>query len=121
MDDLFYLRPILALIIVFCLIGLAAFIAKKLKLEERFTSRVSGGTTKKQLSVAETLVIDAKRKLVLVKRENTGHLLLLSPHGDTVIEQNIPLHSEVISLQEHLRSGEPKGQSYADTHSHKAS
>lgn len=100
MDIVFYLRPLLALIIVCCLIGLAAFIAKKLRLEERFTSHVKGAA-KKQLSIAEVLVVDTKRKIVLVQRDHVGHLLLLSPHGDRVIENNIPLHSDVVSLAEH--------------------
>lgn len=108
MEEMSFLRPLLALVMVCCLIGLVALLAKKLKLEERLTSRVMGNA-RKQLSVVETLVIDTKRRVVLIKRDSTGHLLLLSPQGDTLIEQNIPLHSDVVSLEEHLKPHELKG------------
>lgn len=97
MSSLLFLRPVLALVFVCSLIGLAALLAKKFRLEERLTSRVVGHAGK-QLSVVETLVIDPRRKLVLVKRGNISHLLLLGPGGDTVIEANIPPLSEVVPL-----------------------
>lgn len=109
--SLFYLRPILALIAVSCLIGLVAIIAKKLRLEERLTSRVKGDAPK-QLSVIETLTLDTKRRLVLIKRGNQGHLLLLSPQGDVTIEQNIALNHDIVSIKKHLKSSESKGNTH---------
>ncbi len=35
--------------------------------------------------------LDAKRRLVLIRRDNKEHLLLLGPDGDTVIETDIPI------------------------------
>lgn len=104
MDSLFFLRPLLALIFVCSLIGLAALVAKKLRLEERFTSRVNKDN-KKQLGILETQVVDARHKLVLVKRGNTSHLLLLGQHSTTVVETNIPLQHDVIPLPERKVEG----------------
>ena len=34
--------------------------------------------------------IDNRRRLVLVRRDDREHLLLLGPQGETVVETNIP-------------------------------
>jgi flagellar protein FliO/FliZ len=95
---IFYLRPLLALMAVCCLIGLVAWVAKKSGLSEKLTG-ATGNTTKKQLSILEVLVLDPKRRLVLVKRDTTGHLLLLGPGGDIVVEAGIELSSQVIPFE----------------------
>lgn len=93
-----FLRPLIALVFVASLIGLIAFLAKKFRLDERLTSKVTG-LAPKQLSVTESLMIDPRRRLVLVRRGNTSHLLLLGPSGDTVVETNIPAITEISSTQ----------------------
>jgi flagellar protein FliO/FliZ len=45
----------------------------------------TGGT--RRLAVVETLPIDARHRLVLVRRDQMEHLLLLGPNGATVVEQ----------------------------------
>ena len=42
-----------------------------------------------RLQVVETRFIDPRRKLVLIKRDNTEHLLLLADGRELVIESNI--------------------------------
>jgi flagellar protein FliO/FliZ len=39
--------------------------------------------------VLETLPLDARRKLVLIRRDATEHLLLLSPEGNRLVEDGI--------------------------------
>jgi len=45
---------------------------------------------KKRLKIVEYLPIDHKRKLVIVRRDDQEHLLVLGPAGETVVETNIP-------------------------------
>lgn len=52
-------------------------------------SMLPGG--KRRLKVVEFLPLDAKRKLVLVRRDNRDHLLVLGPAGETVVEAGIPV------------------------------
>ncbi|MBI1954571.1 MAG: flagellar biosynthetic protein FliO [Proteobacteria bacterium] len=49
--------------------------------------------SEKRLKIIEMISLDPKRKLILVNRDNTDHLLLLSPSGDLIIEKNIRLHN----------------------------
>jgi flagellar protein FliO/FliZ len=43
-----------------------------------------------RLQVVEMKMIDARRKLVLIKRDEQEHLLLLSPTGELLIEKVEP-------------------------------
>ncbi len=44
----------------------------------------------RRLSVVEARTLDARRQLVLVRRDGVEHLLLLSAAGETVVETGIP-------------------------------
>lgn len=44
----------------------------------------------RRLSVVEARSLDARRQLVLVRRDGVEHLLLLSPNAETVVETGIP-------------------------------
>lgn len=44
----------------------------------------------RRLSVVEARTLDARRQLVLVRRDGVEHLLVLSPNGETVVESGIP-------------------------------
>ena len=86
MDFGTYLRFALALALVLGLIGLAAWAARRFGMGGRV--RVSAGARRgKRLAIAEALAVDNKRRLVLVRRDGVEHLLLLGPHGDTVVER----------------------------------
>lgn len=45
----------------------------------------------RRLSVTEARTLDARRQLVLVRRDGVEHLIILSPQGETVIETGIPV------------------------------
>ena len=83
-----YLQFLLALIFVLGLIGLLAFLGKRFGLIP-FTGRVKTGGSGRRLGVVEVASIDAKRRRVLVRRDESEHLVLLGIDSDIVIETSI--------------------------------
>ncbi len=79
------LAGVLALVIV---IALIVFLVWALKILLEATSKVGRGNNKR-LSVTESLTINQKHQLVLVKRDNIEHLLLLGGTNELVVESNI--------------------------------
>jgi flagellar protein FliO/FliZ len=45
---------------------------------------------KRRLKVVEFMTLDARRRLVLVRRDDKEHLLLLGPSSEVVVEAGIP-------------------------------
>jgi len=74
-----------ALVLVLGLIALAGFLARRLGLSGSGPVR---GPRSRRLGVVEALTLDPKRRLVLVRRDNVEHLLLLGPDGDLVVDQD---------------------------------
>lgn len=62
---------------------------------------------KRRLKIVEHLPIDSRRKLVLVRRDDREHLLVIGPNGETVVEAGIPVKDNVveISLQKDVVNG----------------
>ncbi len=86
MDLLSYLRFLAALGLVLGLIGLIAWAVRRFGLAGRLPA--ARGKSRR-LRMVEITAIDPKRRLVLVERDRTQHLLLLGPGGDLVIERDI--------------------------------
>jgi flagellar protein FliO/FliZ len=84
MDLVSGLRFVLALVVVLGLIAALAWILRRYG-----AGRVTLGATKGRLGVVEASHIDAKRRLVLIRRDGVEHLLLLGPTSETVIETGI--------------------------------
>ena len=82
-----YLRFLFALLFVLGLIGGFALLAKRFGLGNQGPTPRRGGT--KRLAIVETIALDAKRRLVLVRRDDTEHLLLLGLASDQVVETGI--------------------------------
>lgn len=78
-----YWRFLLALAFVVALIAAAAWIARRLG----FGSRLATSGGKRRLAIIEVLPLDAKRRLVLLRRDETEHLILLGQQNDLVIER----------------------------------
>jgi len=72
------------LLVVGAIFGLA-WVARRLGLMGRLGA--VGG--KRRLALVEVLPIDAKRRLVLMRRDGIEHLVLLGLSGDVVIERGI--------------------------------
>lgn len=81
-----YLNFILSLVFVLGLIGVAAWAYRRLAGTNPLARRLGASN---RLAVIEMRPIDARRKLVLVRRDGTEHLLLLGPTGETVVESGI--------------------------------
>jgi len=88
MDFGTYLQFIIALLIVIMLIVSLAYGAKKLGLTARVTIN-SPQADSRRLNVVEILNIDTKRRLMIIRRDDTEHLIMTGPEKDLVIEQNI--------------------------------
>lgn len=85
MDPTEYLRFAAALIFVLALIGAGAFALRAFG----FMSQGSRRQGDRRLSITESLLVDARRRVVLIRRDDREYLLLLSPHGDTIIDSDI--------------------------------
>lgn len=82
-----YLRFVLALVFVLALIGLLAVIARKLG--AGFPAGAIKSARDRRIGVVEVAPLDSRRKLILIRRDDVEHLLVLSPTEETVIETNI--------------------------------
>jgi flagellar protein FliO/FliZ len=78
-----YIRFIAALALVLGLIGVAAWAARRFGLAGRLPM-VAGRS--RRLGVVEAMSLDPKHRLVLVRRDDTEHLLMLGPAGAAVVE-----------------------------------
>jgi flagellar protein FliO/FliZ len=81
-----YLRFFLALAVVLGLIALTALMAKRLG----FGNQTGMGRGTRRLGMVESLLIDSRRRLILVRRDSTEHLILVGPASELLIESGIP-------------------------------
>lgn len=91
MDLEIYSRFLLALVAVLALIGGIAWLVRRLGLGGRLATNRS---RTRRLSLVEVMALDARRRLVLVRRDGHEHLLLLGPSGDLRVETDIPAAPE---------------------------
>ena len=98
MDITDYLRFVFALAFVIALILILAVLAKRYGLGYR---TISKRTMKRRLSISEIMPLDGKRKLVLVRRDDQEHLLLIGGMNDLVVEK---VQEENISFDDYLES-----------------
>lgn len=87
MDLLSLLRTLGGLGIVLGLLAGALWLVRRYDI--KLPGRV-GGATDRRLALVERLSVDAKRSLVLVRRDGREHLLFLDPNGTVVVETGIP-------------------------------
>jgi flagellar protein FliO/FliZ len=78
----------IAFVLVLGLIGITALILKRFG-SGRMPTSGGGRNRQPRLSVLDSAVVDAKRRLVLVRRDNSEHLLLIGGPTDVVVETNI--------------------------------
>src|SRR6266446_6937603 len=76
-----------AFIAVLALIGVAAWLVR------RFATNRLGANTNRgrmpRLAVIDAAAVDGRRRLVLVRRDNVEHLLMIGGPSDVVVEPNI--------------------------------
>lgn len=81
MDLVDWARAVFALLTTLALIGLVAYGARRFGMLQN----VVGAKTDRRLKVSESLMLDPRRRLVVVKFDDREHLILLSPAGDCVV------------------------------------
>ncbi len=82
-----YLQFALALVFVLGLIGLLAWLVRRFNLLGPMA--VKRGT-ERRLSIVEMQMLGAKHRLMLVRRDDVEHLVLIGPAGDLLVEGGIP-------------------------------
>ena len=100
-----YLRFVLALVFVLALIGLLAVIARKLGVGFPAGAIKSAGN--RRIGVVEVSPLDSRRKLVLIRRDDVEHLLVLSPTEETVIERNIKSNANFSQILAGTETNDP--------------
>lgn len=79
-----YIRLASALVFVLALMGIFGLVLRRMnRMQNGFLGRND------RLSVVEQRMIDSRHKMVLIRRDDTEHLILLSQNGDSVIETGI--------------------------------
>ncbi|HVJ41515.1 MAG TPA: flagellar biosynthetic protein FliO [Dongiaceae bacterium] len=86
MDGESYLRFVLALVLVLGLLALAAFFLRR----SGIGPKLGRG---RRLSVVETLPLGPRHRLILVRRDDVEHLVLIGPQGDVVVESGVSGHA----------------------------
>ena len=81
-----YLRFLVILALVLALIAFCAWAARRLGLGGALAATKGGS---KRLAIVEVKVVDPRRKLVLFRRDEKEHLVLLGPNQDILIENGI--------------------------------
>jgi flagellar protein FliO/FliZ len=81
------LKFFIAFMIVLALIGVTAWLVR------RFGSERFGGSSARgrqpRLAVVDAAAVDGRRRLVIIRRDNVEHLLMIGGPTDVVVEQNI--------------------------------
>ena len=81
------LKFLLAFVFVMVLIGFIAWLVR------RIASKRFGGSSARgrqpRLAVVDAAAVDGRRRLVIIRRDNVEHLLMIGGPTDVVVEQNI--------------------------------
>ncbi|MGE5504172.1 MAG: FliO/MopB family protein [Actinomycetota bacterium] len=86
MDSFVYLRFVLSLVLVLGMILGVLWAVRRYGLPGMATMRPA---SRRRLSLVEAMAVDGKRRLVLVRRDDREHLLLLGGASDLVVERDI--------------------------------
>src|SRR5215468_5762039 len=80
-------RFFLAFLVVLGLIGGAAYLVRRFGADRLGTTTARG--RQPRLAVIDAAPVDSRRRLVLIRRDNVEHLLLIGGPSDVVVEPNI--------------------------------
>ena len=92
-----YIRFIVALVFVLALIGLLTWLVRRFGVGGRISAR-SG--RKSRIGVVELAAVDAKRRLVLVRRDERGHLILLGVNSELLVESGFAPPGDAVTKAE---------------------
>eukprot|EP00873_Tetraselmis_striata_P015746 jgi/Tetstr1/436010/TSEL_024889.t1 len=75
----------IAVVVVLALISVFVWVLRRIA-----GTRVMGGRSRQpRVSVMDAAALDARRRLILIRRDNVEHLLLVGGPSDVVVERNI--------------------------------
>jgi hypothetical protein len=109
-DSLFGSEPsvakfVIAFVVVIALIALAAWLVRRFG-----ASRLGNGATRgrqPRLAVIDAASVDGRRRLVLIRRDNIEHLLMIGGPTDIVVEPNIVRATTRDSTRDSVRLATP--------------
>jgi flagellar protein FliO/FliZ len=87
-DNVSYLKFFSALLFVLGLIGGIALLAKKLGMGNRGPMRRDKNS---RLSIIETMQLDAKRRIILIRRDDKEYMLLIGGVTELVVDGNLKI------------------------------
>jgi flagellar protein FliO/FliZ len=102
------LRFLIAFVVVIGLIALTAWLVRRFGGERLGTGSARG--RQPRLAVIDAATVDGRRRLVLIRRDNVEHLLIIGGPTDVVVEQNI-----VRAVGAQREAQPPRAPSAADT------
>ena len=88
-----FLRLAMALLFVLLLMGGLAMLLKKLGLATNASIKTS---EKRRLKIVESLPLDPRRRLAIIKCDDKEHLVILGQNGETVIASNIGENTDIV-------------------------
>jgi flagellar biogenesis protein FliO len=80
-------RFFIAFLVVFVLIGVTAWLVRRFGTDRLGTQSARG--RQPRLAVIDAAAVDGRRRLVLIRRDNIEHLLMIGGPSDVVVETNI--------------------------------
>lgn len=98
-------KYILTILLVLALVGLVAWLLRQFSPARRALSGLARNR-QPRLAVLDHVSVDARRKLVLIRRDNIEHLILIGGPTDVVVEMNIVRAMAVTPLARTLRPDE---------------
>jgi hypothetical protein len=109
-------KLVVAFLVVLALIGATTWVIRRLGGSSLATSAARG--RQPRLAVIDAAAVDGRRRLVLIRRDNVEHLVMIGGPSDMVIEQNIIRAVPVAPVREaagpRLPAAEPPPQAPAE-------
>lgn len=87
---------VLALVVVLLLFSLFVFVLKRLMGSNAPLNR----SRQPRVAVMDSTTVDTRRRLVLIRRDNIEHLLLIGGPSDVVVEQNIVRNAPIAGARQ---------------------
>lgn len=100
------MRLVIAIVVIAALLGITIAVIRRMGSgsRERFAR---GGRSGPRLALVDAIAVDQRRRLVLVRRDATEHLLLIGGTTDVVVESQIPVDEEEIEAAREALPGRP--------------
>lgn len=91
MENIVYLRFVISLVLVIGLMLLVLWALRRFG----FGGMVARPGSRRRLSLVESMAVDNRRRLLLVRRDGVEHLLLVGGPQDVVVERGIAASAEM--------------------------